>query len=49
VVQSAKFQDASAGRLTFVLDGQMEVSNDQVNLMASQLNQSIAVQGTASR
>lgn len=49
VVQSAKFQDASAGRLTFVLDGQMEVSNDQVNLMATQLNQSISAQGTASR
>jgi hypothetical protein len=49
VVQSAKFQDASAGRLTFVVDGQMEVSNDQVNLLASQLNQSVAAQGTASR
>ena len=49
VIQSVKFQDASAGRLTFVLDGQMEISNDQVNLMASQLNQSIAAQGTASR
>jgi hypothetical protein len=49
VVQSVKFQDASAGRLTFVLDGQMEVSNDQVNLMATQLNQSLAAQGTATR
>jgi hypothetical protein len=49
VVQSVKFQDASAGRLTVVLDGQMEVSNDQVNLMASQLNQNLAAQGTASR
>jgi hypothetical protein len=49
VVQSVKFQDGSAGRLTVVLDGQMEVSNDQVNLMASQLNQTLAAQGTASR
>jgi hypothetical protein len=49
VIQSVRFQDASAGRLTFVLDGQMEISNDQVNLMASQLNQSIAAQGTATR
>jgi hypothetical protein len=45
VVQTARFQDASAGRLTVVLEGQMEVSNDQVNLMASQLNQSLAAQG----
>jgi hypothetical protein len=49
VLQSVKFQDAIAGRLTVVLDGQMEVSNDQVHLMASQLNQSLAAQGTASR
>jgi hypothetical protein len=49
VVQSVKFQDPSAGRLTVVLDGQMEVSNDQVNLMASQLNQSLGASGTASR
>jgi hypothetical protein len=49
VVQSVKFQDGSAGRLTVVIDGQMEVSNDQVNLMASQLNQNLAAQGTASR
>jgi hypothetical protein len=49
VIQSVKFQDAIAGRLTVVLDGQMEVSNDQVNLMASQLNQSLAAPGTASR
>jgi hypothetical protein len=49
VVQNVKFQDGSAGRLTVVLDGQMEVSNDQVNLMASQLNQNLAAQGTASR
>jgi hypothetical protein len=49
VVQSARFQDATAGRLILVLDGQMEVSNEQVNLMASQLNQSLAAQRTAAR
>ena len=49
VVQSVKFQDATAGRLALELDGQMEVSNDQVNLMATQLNQSLAAQGTATR
>jgi hypothetical protein len=49
VVQSAKFQDGAAARLTVVLDGQMEVSNDQINVMASQLNQSLTASGTASR
>jgi len=49
VVQSAKFQDGAAARLTVVLDGQMEVSNDQVNLMATQLNQRLGTTGTASR
>jgi len=49
VVQSVKFRDATAGRLTVVFDGKMEVSNDQVKLMASQMNQSSPAQGTASR
>jgi hypothetical protein len=49
VVKSVKFQDAAAGRLTVVVDGQMDITNDQVNLMASQLNQSLAAQGTATR
>jgi hypothetical protein len=49
VVQTVKFQDAIAGQLTVVLDGQMEVSNDQFNLMGTQLNQAMSAQGTASR
>jgi hypothetical protein len=49
VAQSAKFQDAGAGELSVVIEGQLEASNDQVNLMASQLNQTLAAQGTATR
>jgi hypothetical protein len=49
VAQSARFQDARPGELSVLIDGQMEVSNDQVNLMASQLNQTLAAQGAPSR
>lgn len=47
VVQSVKFQDAGVGRLGVVLDGQLEISDEQVNLMASQLNQAMLAQRTA--
>lgn len=49
VVQSVRFKDAGAARLSVTLDGQMDVTSDQVNLMASQLNQSLSVPGAAAR
>jgi hypothetical protein len=48
-VHEARFHDAGAGILSVVFDGQIELSNDQVNLMASQLNQSLAAPTAASR
>ena len=36
-VRSARFQDAGVGRLAIEFDGQMEVSDEQVSLMVSQL------------
>jgi hypothetical protein len=48
-IHGARFHDAGAGILSVVFDGQIELSNDQVNLMASQLNQSLAAPTAASR
>ena len=45
-IQSAKFQDAGVGGLSVVLDGQIEISNEQANQLASQLNQSLSAQGS---
>jgi len=45
VIQSARFQDAGVGGLTVVFDGQIEISNEQANQLASQLNQALAAQG----
>jgi hypothetical protein len=46
-IQSAKFQDAGVGGLSVVLDGQVEISNEQANQLANQLNQSLSAQGSA--
>lgn len=44
VIQSAKFQDIGVGGLRLVLDGQIEISNDQADQLASQLNQTLQTQ-----
>lgn len=49
VAQSARFQDAGVGQLGVVVDGQLEASDEQVNEMASQLNQAMLAQQTASQ
>jgi hypothetical protein len=49
VIHDAKFHDAGAGILSVVFDGQIELSNDQVKVMASELNQSLAAPTAASR
>ncbi len=40
-VQSAHFRDAGAGVLALVLDGQTQISNQQADALAAQLNQSL--------
>ena len=45
-LQSVKFQDTGAGNLTVVLDGQIQISDEQANLLASQLNQALSAQQT---
>lgn len=49
VIQSARFQDAGAGILILLLNGEIEMSNEQANQLASQLNQALSAQGTAPR
>jgi len=48
-IQSARFQDTGVGGLSAVLDGQIEISNEQADLLASQLNQALSAQGTPPR
>jgi hypothetical protein len=45
-LQSAKFQESGGAGLRFVVDGQMQLSNTQVDLLARQLNQSLSARGT---
>jgi hypothetical protein len=45
VLQSARFQDTGVGTLTVLLDGQLEISNEQADALASQLNQALSAQG----
>ena len=45
-LQTARFQDAGPGILGLVLEGQVKVTNEQVNLLATQLNQTLSAQGT---
>ena len=44
VIQSAKFRDVGVGGLSVVLDGQIEISNEQAVQLANQLNQSLSAQ-----
>ena len=48
-IQSARFQDTGVGGLSVVLEGQIEISNEQADLLASQLNQALSAQGTPPR
>lgn len=49
VVQSARFQDAGVGALTLLLDGQIQISNEQADQLASQLNQALSAQAPVQR
>jgi hypothetical protein len=48
-IQSAKFQDVGVGGLIVVLQGQIDLSNQQSDQLASQLNQALSAQGTTAR
>jgi hypothetical protein len=48
IVQSAKFQDAGSGNLSVVLEGQVQISNEQANQLAAQLNQTLSAKGASS-
>ncbi len=46
ILQTMRFQDSGVGRMNSVLTGQVQISNEQANLLASQLNQTLSAQGT---
>ncbi len=45
-LQTAKFQDQGVGGLIVVLEGRIELSNEQTAQLASQLNQALSAQST---
>ena len=49
LIQGASFQDVGAGNLSLVLNGQVEMTNQQADSLASQLNQALSAQGTVPR
>jgi hypothetical protein len=46
ILQSAHFEDSGGGSLRLVLQGQVQISNQQVNVLASQLNQALSPSGS---
>ena len=46
ILQTAKFQDQGVGGLIVVLEGRIELSNEQTAQLASQLNQALSAQST---
>jgi hypothetical protein len=47
VVQKAQFQDAGAGRLNLVIEGQLQLSDEQTKQFTAQLQQRLSAQGTS--
>jgi hypothetical protein len=47
-LQSVRFQNAGAGDLEAQFEGQIQISDEQANLLASQLNQALSAQGNGS-
>ena len=48
-IQTAKFDDSGVGKMAAVLDGQMKITDEQANLMASQLNQALFAKGAETK
>jgi len=46
-LEAARFQDSGSGGLKFALESKLKLSNDQVNALANQLNQTLSAQGSA--
>lgn len=46
VIQSARFQDTGVAGLSLVLDGRIEISNEQADQLAIQLNQALSAKET---
>ena len=46
-IQKAQFQDAGAGQLSLVLDGQLQLSDEQTTQFATQLKQRLSAQGAS--
>jgi len=46
-VQKAQFEDASAGQLSLIMDGQLQLSDEQTQQFASQLKQRLSAQTSA--
>ena len=46
-IQKAQFQDASAGQLSLILDGQLQLSDAQTQQFATQLKQRLSAQQTS--
>ncbi|HEY3972082.1 MAG TPA: hypothetical protein VGM18_03705 [Candidatus Sulfotelmatobacter sp.] len=45
-IQKAKFENTGVGGLSVVLEGQIEISNEQADQLANRLNQTLSAQGT---
>jgi len=45
-LQSARFQDSGAGTLSVVLEGQIQITGEQADQLASQLNQALSAKQT---
>ncbi len=45
-LQKVQFQDAGADQLNFILDGQLQLSDEQTKQFAAQLKQQLSAQGT---
>jgi hypothetical protein len=48
-LETARFRDAGAGGLSVELNGKVQASNEQVNLLASQLNHALSAQAQSSQ
>lgn len=49
VIQGVRFQDTGAGNLILSLNGEIKMSNEQANQLATQLNQALSAQQTTPR
>ncbi|HTZ82924.1 MAG TPA: hypothetical protein VMB66_07025 [Candidatus Acidoferrales bacterium] len=47
-LRNARFEDPGAGGLAIAYEGEVQISNEQVSRLASQLNQTLSAQGSSS-